>query len=220
MPGRPTDSHPQAKGIASSADCGSNREGAHSRRRLSGAPERNNSETSREGASKKALGRQKRPASYLQLPGDRIPRLPGATPKESPAISQEGANRHYNARKGPAKTASEPEEERRGKWGQGPDQRQQEYWMKNHGTKRVKRDHRGREKDLPGTCQQERTRGPPRPEGCGGPHTGPNRGMPTPPRRRTQDKAEEETKGPKTKNRRGKQSHKWPLEGRDSGQDC
>jgi len=92
--------------------------------------------------------------------------------------------------------------------------------MKNHGTKRVKRDHRGREKGLPSTGQQERTRGPPRPEDHVGPHTGPDHGMPAPPKRGTRGEAAKKTEDPRTKNRRGKQSHKRPLEGRDGGRKC
>ena len=102
----------------------------------------------------------------------------------------------------------------------GPDRQQRDYWRKSDGTKRIKRDHRGREKDLPSMDRRERTRGPPKPEDHGGPYAGPDPGMPAPPKRGTRGEAEEKTEGPRTKNRRGKQSHKRPLEGRDGGRKC
>ena len=92
--------------------------------------------------------------------------------------------------------------------------------MKDHGTKRVKRDHRGREKDLSNPGHQGRPRDPPSQADHRKSHPDPNVRMPALPRGGTKGRAEEKTEDPRAKNRRGNRNFKRPLEGRGSGQDC
>ena len=92
--------------------------------------------------------------------------------------------------------------------------------MKDHGTKRVKRDHRGREKDLANPGRQGRPRDPPGPVDRWRIQPDPNVKLPAPPIERTKERAEERREGPKVKNRRGNRNFERALEGRGSGQDC
>jgi len=92
--------------------------------------------------------------------------------------------------------------------------------MKNHGTKRVKRDHRGREKDRSNPDRQGRPRDPPGQADHGKLHPDPHVKMPALPGGRTKDRAEEKREGPKAKSRRGNRNFQRPLEGRGGGQDC
>jgi len=119
----------------------------------------------REGREEKARGelsgRQTGPAGYLQLPGGRIPRAQGETAGRDPANHQKKDDGHHQAKEGPEKMANSRREGARGGSSPGPGRAQQDYWMKGHGTKRVKRDHRGVEKVAPSGGRQEQPRGPP-----------------------------------------------------------
>jgi len=114
-------------------------------------------------AGKGVLDPLRRPAQDQRPPEGRIPRSSRATLGEGPEMCREGADRHQRDPKGTVKAGGPQRTPQH-----APDQQQQDYWRKSQGNKRVKRDHRGREKAVPGESHPKRppgpTRGPFRPE--------------------------------------------------------
>ena len=95
----------------------------------------------------------------------------------------------------------------------GSSQAQRDYWMKGHGTKRVKRDHRGVEKIAPKGGRQERPRGP-----SGGPFR--VREGEVEPREAAREAFANQVEGGQPRFRRGKKRGYRPPKGPGDGTNC